>query len=129
VIPVVYIAGKYTAPTYYERILNTERADDLGNLVTSAGCFPLVPHAVGIDREELQPETWWIASTMAALQVCHAAIFLPGWEFSPGSRKERKDCITKNRPVFDAETVEGELILPDDFLEWVAKFSGKAVTG
>jgi hypothetical protein len=127
-IPVVYIAGKYTAPTKLTRRHNTFKANDLGDLVTSAGCFPLIPHQVGLYREELQPETWWIDATMAALQKCDAAIFLPGWEFSPESRKERKGRITKNRPVFDAETVEGELILTDDFLAWVAKFSGNTVT-
>ena len=122
-IPLVYIAGPYTATVC--RAKNTRLANMLGDLVTSAGCFPLIPHQVGITREDLQPESWWIAATMAALQKCDAAIFLPVWQFSQGSRKERADCMAKGRPFFYADTIDGELVLTDDFLAWVAMFLKK----
>ena len=115
-IPLIYVAGPYTAPTRQEREINTSEANDMGRLLVAEGCYPIIPHQTGLQFEnERSDEPWWRAATLEALKVCHACVVVGEWNESEGTIGELAWCHENWFPTFEAQGSG----LPLEFYQWV----------
>jgi hypothetical protein len=101
-IPLVYVAGPFSAQDRLGVVANIQRAEKLGVEVARLGACPWIPHANTADPEfeKVQPYTFWIEATREQLRRCDAIIMVPGWESSSGARGEHADAIAWGKPVF-----------------------------
>lgn len=99
----VYVAGRFSAPTRAGVEANIAKAVDVALSVATAGAFPVTPHAntAHPDFEKLQPYEFWIDGTLELLRRCDAVLMVPGWEESRGARGEREEAQRLGKPVFD----------------------------
>jgi hypothetical protein len=97
----VYVAGRFSAPTRAGVEENIRRAVELGIEVAKLGAFPVIPHSntAHPDFETVQPYQFWIAGTLALLRACDVCIMVPGWEASSGATGEREEAA-RTMPVF-----------------------------
>lgn len=98
---VVYIAGKYRAPTPWGVEQNIRAAEEVGARVIQAGHMPLIPHANTRHMEGLADDAFFLAGTMELLRRCDAVLLVPGWESSVGTRAEVIEANRLGLPVFD----------------------------
>jgi hypothetical protein len=112
-VKLVYVAGKFSAPTRAQVEINIDYAVDVGLAVAQMGAFPVVPHAntAHPGYEKLQPYPFWIAGTLALLRRCDALITVPNWKESSGARGEVADALERGQPVFH---------LLDDLRAWLS---------
>ena len=108
-VPVIYIAGPFTAPTPDRIRDNIRRAATLGHEVRRLGAYPFVPHLIGapyvlgasaIDLPDLFGYGHWIKETLAYMKLCDGVLMTPDWETSNGARGERDDARGRGQPVF-----------------------------
>jgi len=71
-------------------------------MVGEAGAMPLIPHTNTRFYNGTLTDEFWLEGTMELLRRCDAAIFVPGWEASSGSRGEREECTRLQIPAFDS---------------------------
>lgn len=104
--PLIYIAGRYSAPTRAGVEANIAHAVDWGVRIAEFGGMPVIPHANTADArfEQAQGYKFWIAGTMSLLRACDACVLIPDWEQSAGARGERDEMLRLLRPVFVAAT-------------------------
>lgn len=81
--PLVYCAGRFSAPTREGIEENIKRAVGTALDAVAAGAFP-----------------FWIAGTLELLRRCDAILMVPGWEESSGARGELAEAIELCMPVF-----------------------------
>jgi len=100
--PLVYCAGRFSAPTREGVEENIKRAVGTALDAAAAGAFPCCPHSNTAHPkfEELQPYPFWIAGTLELLRRCDAILMVPGWEGSSGARGELAEAIELCMPVF-----------------------------
>ena len=100
-IPLVYVAGPYTAPTRYAMERHVQAAESIGYEVARLGAMPVIPHTNTRPHFcDLQDESWWYAATLALLRVCDAVILAPGWSQSVGVKGEILAAEELGMPVF-----------------------------
>ena len=99
---VVYIAGRFTAPTAWEIEQNVRQAEALAVEVARLGAMPLCPHTNSRFFFGLTGTTaeFWYEGTMELLRRCDALIYVPGWEGSKGTLAEREEAWTLKIPQF-----------------------------
>ena len=104
----VYIAGPYRAPTAWGIALNVRSAERVGLEVARAGAMPLIPHANTAHFHGECTDELWIDGTLELLRRCDAAVFLPGWPGSNGSRSEWLEAgrLHKHRLDLDDHNLE-----------------------
>lgn len=109
----VYVAGKYTAPTPEEEMANIIYAKEWGHRVEAlGGAVAFVPH-IGI----LQPagsglQAWneAMAKCLPILGRCDAIFLTPGGENSRGSILEHTFATEEGIPIFHSlETLDAFL--------------------
>lgn len=83
-IPLVYIAGPFSAPTREGVEANIAAAVQVGLEVAALGACPVVPHSNTAHPkfELLQGYEFWIAATAKLLTRCDALITTSNWERS-----------------------------------------------
>jgi hypothetical protein len=104
----VYVAGRYRAPTTWERDCNIQAARRVGAEVARLGGYPVIPHSNTSHFDGLCDDKFWLDGTLELLRRCDAVILARGWEQSSGTRAEKAEAEMLGIPVFDN--------LPD--LEW-----------
>lgn len=99
----VYIAMPYSAPTKEGIQENVRRAREFAISHFSAfpRCFPLVPHNLGTEIEEIGNNDFWYGATASVLMRCDAVVFGPGWEKSRGCALERGVALNDQIPTFE----------------------------
>lgn len=100
-VKVVYIAGKYRAPTPWGVEQNIQAAEAVAAKVIQAGHMPLTPHKNTAHMEGLADDAFFLAGTMELLRRCDAVVMVPGWERSVGARAEVVEANHLGLPVFD----------------------------
>ena len=105
-MPIVYVAGPFSAKTRAGVEENIRRAEALALKVAELGTFPVAPHCNTShpDFERVQPYDFWICGTLKLLRVSDAIILTDDWERSSGARGERTEAERRGMPVF--ETIE-----------------------
>lgn len=99
---IVYVAGKFTAPTRAGVEANIAAAERVGLEVAHLGCMPLIPHTNTAHPgfELAQPYQFWIDGTLELLRRCDALITVSGWESSNGAKGEVVEAQRLGKPVF-----------------------------
>jgi len=87
---IVYIAGKYTAETVFEKMLNIRESESALFRLTSNGIFAYSPHRHNAFLQGLADYEFWMMHCFAILRGCHALLLLPGWRDSKGACREKK---------------------------------------
>lgn len=104
----IYIAGKYTAPTREERQRNIDAAEEAGKHVALQGHVPIIPHRISAHWDddprfaEWAPEKWLTDYCFPMLARCDAIMLLPGWQDSPGAIQEHKYAQANDIEIFKA---------------------------
>jgi hypothetical protein len=99
----VYVAGPFRATTAWGIAENVRSAERVGLEVARAGSMPLIPHANTAHFHGECTDDFWIEGTLELLRRCDAAVFLPGWHHSTGSRGEWAECVRLGMPRLDLE--------------------------
>lgn len=78
---IIYVAGKYNAPSDGERLRNTNKAIDFGIEVYKRGHYPHIPHLthwiekrMDYNGEPPRPNDYWYDFDNLILPQCHAFI-------------------------------------------------------
>lgn len=103
-IPLVYIAGPYTAPDALGVELNVRAAELVAYSVARLGAMPVCPHTnlryMASDLAEfLYP------ATLEMMRRCDAVLLIEGWKRSRGAIGEHREAIRLGLPTFD--TLDG----------------------
>lgn len=99
----VYIAGRYTQPGPDEIANNVRKAaSEAATLLYQHGYAVLCPHTMSHGFEAALGYSY--ERTMAAclewVLRCDAVLMLPGWQGSPGAKRERAVAHAAGIPVF-----------------------------
>lgn len=97
---VVYVAGKFTAPTPDLIEENIRRAEQVGADVVRLGASPLIPHANTRNFVGTATPEFWYRATLALMLKCDAVLTVPGWEESAGATEEVRVAVAQGIPVF-----------------------------
>lgn len=97
----VYVAGPYSAPTAWGRKENVRKAAEIGLELMKKGYAVIVPHKNTEDYHESFTSEELIDFDLVMLARCDFAVFVEGWEHSPGSQIERDYCNANGIPAFD----------------------------
>lgn len=98
----VYIAGRFSAPTREGIEANIRAAEDVGIEVARMGLFPVIPHANTARSEfgDVRPYEFWIRGTLMLMRACDLVLMLDGWEQSRGACGEHAEAKRSLMPVF-----------------------------
>lgn len=118
--PVVYIAGPYRAKTAWGVEQHIRRAEEYALVVWKMGAAPWCTHPATRYFDKLLPDDVFVDGTMAQLLKCDAALFIPGWQNSEGSRGEMAECAKHGIPVFFVEPTAGAPGL-EQLEQWVKR--------
>lgn len=110
---VVYIAGKFTAPTAWEIAENIRHAERWGLEVAKRGAMPLIPHANTAHFHGLQTADFWYRGTLELLKRCDGILCIPGWMESKGARAEHAYAESAGMGVWGVGHIDGP-----EFAEW-----------
>lgn len=97
---VVYIAGKYRAPTPWDVEQNIQAAAHVAAKVLAAGLMPLCPHLNTARMEGVCSDEFILAGTMELLRRCDAVMMVHNWRDSAGARAELAEAHRLGLPVF-----------------------------
>jgi hypothetical protein len=99
VIPLIYVAGPFTAETTTGVHANICEAAAWGHQLRKRGFGVIVPHLIGapyVGHGHSLPDSfgyeWWIKETKEQLRRCDVAFFTPRWRESSGARGENADA-------------------------------------
>jgi hypothetical protein len=92
----VYVAGPHTPLDGREetRLENIHRAGAAARRLLKAGHTPFCPHTMTAGWESGCSYEEFMRLGLDWLAVCDALLLLPGWEQSPGSRREYEEAVT-----------------------------------
>jgi hypothetical protein len=107
-LPIIYIAGAFTAPTPAAVRDNIRVAALWGHRVRQLGCAVMVPHLLGTPYvaapvallHDSFGYDWWIKETLEHMRRTDGVFFCPGWQSSKGSVGEFDEAVTLGKPVF-----------------------------
>lgn len=121
----VYIAGRYRGPTAWDVEQNIRRAEEMGLQVAALGAAPVIPHANNRYFHGTFTDEFWLAATLAMLDVCGAVMLVPGWEGSVGTGDEIDRAKVRGIPVFERiRDLAAWLKLHEELAETVAMGGG-----
>ena len=122
-IPLVYIAGPFSASTRSGVEENIRRAESIGLKVAVVGGMPIVPHSNTShpNYELAQGYEFWVAGTAKLMARCDGVLLIPGWQDSRGAKGEQEMALRLGIPVLEYHTSKvGEAVMRN----WVSKLKG-----
>lgn len=101
VMPVIYIAGKYRAPTPWQVLGNVRLAQEAALQVWKAGGVAMCPHSnTGLFDGEC-PDEVWLAGDLELLRRSDAIYLMADWRESNGASNEYRVAVELGLPVFE----------------------------
>lgn len=116
-IPVIYIAGAYSADDPWGVEQNVRRAEVACYELEALGACVVCPHTNTRYQDNRTPYEQKIRTTMAALRRCDAVLFLPAWAMSRGARGEHEEALRRRKVMLFSMSEAGKFI--------VARLGGK----
>lgn len=102
-IPLIYIAGRYRAPTVDLIKLNISTARDVAIQADALGWYALCPHMNSALLDQALPDLsddYWLMGTMAMMERCDALVLVPGWQQSAGTLAELARARQLGMPIY-----------------------------
>lgn len=107
-IPVIYIAGAYSADDPWGVEKNVRRAEDACYDLEALGAATVCPHTNTRWQDRRTPYEQKVRATLATLRRCDAVFFLPAWAMSKGARGEHEEAIRRRMVLlFSLAEAEG----------------------
>lgn len=127
-MPVIYVAGPYTALTAMEVEGHVHNARVVGQWLASIGFSPLIPHSntAGFDG----PSAFWYSATAELLRRCDGIVVLPGSERSAGTQHEIQ--LAEKLGMFALHigiTPKPDIALLKFRKNWLEKLNGSTTNG
>ena len=122
---VVYIAGRFRAPTHFGVVQNVRAAEAVALAVWRTGlAAALCPHLNCANFEGAAPDSVWLEGGLELLRRSDAVVLVDGWRTSKGTAAEVALAFELHRPVFRGYGALGDEIPDwDSFLDWLRKES------
>ena len=96
-IPVIYIAGAYSAEDPWGVEKNVRAAEEAAYELEAIGASTICPHTNTRFQDSRTPYEQKIKTTLAALRRCDAVFFLRGWVLSSGARGEHIEAQRRGK--------------------------------
>jgi len=96
-IPVIYIAGAYSADDPWGVEQNVRRAEEACYELEALGASVICPHTNTRWQDQRTSYEQKLRTTLAALRRCDAVFFLPVWALSRGARGEHEDALRRGK--------------------------------
>jgi hypothetical protein len=101
ILPVVYIAGRYRAPTPWQVLGNVRLAQEAALAVWKLGAVALCPHSnTGLFDGEMDDQVW-LTGDLELLRRCDAVYLIAGWRESSGAQNEYRVAVELGLPIFE----------------------------
>jgi len=101
ILPVVYIAGPYRAPTPWLVLGHVRAAQETALRVWKMGAVALCPHSnTGLFDGECEDRVW-LEGDQELLRRCDAVLMMDKWRESKGSVAEYELAVQLGIPVFE----------------------------
>ena len=98
-LPLIYVAGPYTAPTPEGISENVRRAQLWGSAINATGlAWAVVPHNFSQGMQASLSEQQWLAFTLASSRRFDGVLLMPGFIKSTGSMGEMCQAEYDGRP-------------------------------
>lgn len=99
-IPLVYIAGPYTAADPRLVEINVRAAESMAYSIYRLGASAICPHTTTRWVDKDVSYDFMCFATLAQMVRCDAVLFLEGWEKSSGSVREHETALLRGMPAF-----------------------------
>lgn len=96
----IYVAGKYRAPTEWEVLLNIRAAEDVALQLWQAGAAVICPHKNTALFGGAAEDEIWLKGDITMMLRCDAICTVSGWQESRGAVEEIDIAIENKIPVF-----------------------------
>jgi len=100
ILPVVYIAGPYRAPTVRRVLANIWRAQDAALMVWRAGAVALCPHGNTMLFDGEAADDVWLLGDLELLRRSDAVLMVSDWQASQGACAEHQLAVDLGLPIF-----------------------------
>ena len=98
----IYVAGRYRAPTREGVNLNIQAATMVGLMAAEKGWYPVIPHTNTMHFEHLadKHDEFYLDGTLELMRRCDAVVMVPGWKKSSGAIGEVNEAKRLNMDIF-----------------------------
>lgn len=100
ILPVVYIAGPYRAPTPRKVLANIWQAQEAALAVWKLGGVAICPHSNCYLFDDEAPNDVWMEGDLELLRRSDALLLVTGWELSEGAKREHQVAVELGLPIF-----------------------------
>ena len=97
---VVYIAGKFRGPTFWDVVTNVREAEQVALAVWRAGAAALCPHLNTANFDGAAEDRLWLEGDKEMLRRCDAVVTCSNWTNSTGAKAEVALAEELGIPVF-----------------------------
>lgn len=94
-----YIAGPYRADTINGTVENIRRAEATAKEYWRSGYAVICPHKNSGLLDGIISDNHFLAGDLEIMRRCDIAVFIPGWQFSEGAKKEHEAAIKWNMQI------------------------------
>lgn len=106
--PLVYVAGPFRAPNYWQQEQNIRRAEEIALELWRQDCAVICPHSNTRFFQGAAPDEVWLEGDLVMVERCDAVVLTPDWSKSEGARVEQAHAAAFGIPYFYWGVPEGK---------------------
>ena len=101
---VIYVAGKYKAPTEWELVQNIRHAEEVARRLWAEGWVVICPHMNtahwgGLLEDPEEDHLLWLRGDLELVKRCDAIYMLNNWDKSSGARSEHELALKLKKEI------------------------------